>query len=125
MLKILIAEDHKTSAETLALALERLGHQVIVGTGADVILTMSDLEKKTTDVLIADYDLRDQLGCVLLRILNRANPNVKSILMTGHGDISLCGREEFDVVIRKPLDLQQLETQLKQWEDSLLQKKAS
>jgi len=125
MLNILIAEDHKASAETLGLALRRLGHKVIVGTGADVILTMSDMEKQMTDVLIADYDLRDQLGCVLLRILHRANPQVKSILMTGHGEVSDCGREEFDVILRKPLDLQQLEAQLKDWQSYLSQKKAS
>ena len=114
MLTVLIADDHINISETLKLALSLQGYLVLK-------LTPEDLNRfqfnpdLTVDVLITDYDLRYLTGFELLEKLRKSNPDLRSILISGCPECSSGGKDVFDEVLLKPIELDDVEQILRRW----------
>jgi DNA-binding NtrC family response regulator len=84
-LRILLVEDHADTLEMLGLVLRLDGHEVLAAGGFEAALRAADGGE--FDLLMADIQLGDGDGWVLLERLRRMRPGLYGIAMTGHGMI--------------------------------------
>ncbi|MBP6743430.1 MAG: response regulator, partial [Deltaproteobacteria bacterium] len=83
MLRILIVEDDDELRLSLALSLRRAGHRVLeAGSAAAARPQLANIE-----LLLTDLRLPDDQGTSLLLEGQRLNPQLQTILMTGHATI--------------------------------------
>src|SRR6478672_9674491 len=71
-LNILIVEDHRDTARTLMLLLNKLGHRVIVAHGAEAALALANHSR--FDLLLCDIQLPDGDGWSLLSEIRKLYP---------------------------------------------------
>lgn len=107
--RVLIIDNEKDHAETVAEALERAGCQCRVATsgpeGAKLI------REEEFDVIITDLVMNEIDGLEILRLAKQEQPETEVILVTGHGTIQsavTAMREGAFNYLLKPLDLAQL-----------------
>ena len=115
-MKILIAEDDRTSLLVLQAHLRGMGHEVTATT--DGRQAWAALDQERFPVLISDCMMPELDGLELTRRIRaeRSAPYTYVILLTAHG-----GREEYlhgmaagaDDFLSKPYDAEQLETRLR------------
>jgi two-component system response regulator AtoC len=103
--RILLAEDERAIAITLADDLERAGHDVTVA--ADGGEARDALAKAAYDVLITDVRMPVATGEELLDEVKRASPATEVIIVTGYGRIDAAveaiKKGAFDYIL-KPFD---------------------
>jgi CheY-like chemotaxis protein len=110
-LKILLVEDHPSTASTLARLLRKLGHDVSVATGVRRALDLSVLTP--FDLLISDIGLPDGTGLDLVRQLRATRPGLPAIALSGYGtddDVQRSLAAGFSQHLTKPINLEQLKT---------------
>ncbi|MBI1925501.1 sigma-54-dependent Fis family transcriptional regulator, partial [Candidatus Poribacteria bacterium] len=110
MSSILIADDHKSTCEGLALALEAKGHSVqIVLDGASAIEVVKG---HFFDLLLVDIRMPKRNGIEVLEAVKAISPETIVIMMTAYGTIDVAveamqkGAVDF---ITKPYTLEQIE----------------
>ena len=115
MSRILIADDHKSTREGLALALGRLGHSTRVALdGEDAI---SAVEKYSFDLAMVDIQMPKKTGLEVLAAIAETSPETSVVMMTAFGTIELAveamqkGAVDF---ITKPYPLEQIEIKIEQ-----------
>jgi DNA-binding NtrC family response regulator len=84
-LDILLVEDEVDIAETLAEALQRIGHKVRVIDDGDAALR--DLESHGYDLLICDIRLPGADGLTIFRQVKGQHPQTEVVLMSAYGSI--------------------------------------
>jgi len=84
---VVIVEDEESLAGSIGLYLERNGWEVDVCPSAEQALAM--LEAVRPDVVVTDYLLPGKTGLDLLRQVMSMDPQVKVVMVTGHGDVQL------------------------------------
>jgi two-component system response regulator AtoC len=84
---VVIVEDEESLAGSMRLHLERNGWEVEVCPSAEQALTM--LEAVRPDVVMTDYRLPGKTGLDLLKEVIAMDPQVKVVMVTGHGDVQL------------------------------------
>jgi two-component system response regulator AtoC len=87
MNRIMVVEDDETLASNIRVYLERNGWDVTVFPSVEEASAM--LEVLRPDLVVADYMLPGRTGLDLLKEVTAMDPQVKVVLMTGHGDIQL------------------------------------
>ncbi len=112
-LKILVVDDHRASSETLALALGDAGFET--STAANTVDTLAIAQAKPIDVLIIDHDLRDGYGENIRNEFSKFNDQLRTILVTGHNIDPNRFEQQFDHILYKPLNIEQLEEILFGW----------
>ena len=99
-IRILIADDHRTSREYLHRLLEGEGNFLVVGQAATSTEALRLAEQLRPDVLLLDRSIIDANGRETLRELAVIEPQLKTILLTDRGhetdvvralDIGACG----------------------------------
>ena len=115
MLNILIVDDHRSSAETLQLALQTKGHQVLIKQSVSGAMMLETEIKRSFDVILTDYDVRSDIGITLLNEFKGQNPNRKSILITGLDIGEINGADDFDIILTKPLEIEVIEQLIHHW----------
>ena len=107
---ILIADDHKSTCEGLAIALEAKGHSTqIVLDGASAI---EAVKEHFFDLLIVDVRMPKANGIQVLEAVKAMSPETIVIMMTAYGTIDLAveamqkGAADF---VTKPYKLEQIE----------------
>ena len=112
-LRILLIEDHESSADVTALFLQSLGHTVEgVQTAQAARIAY---ERAAFDMIISDIGLPDGNGCELLGELLRIR-RTPAIAMSGYGmehDLRRSEQAGFLEHVTKPVDLQRLEAAIK------------
>ncbi len=108
-IKLLIADDELEFASTLVTRLELRNFQVtMVNTGQDTLLAV---ERDLPDLLLLDLKMPDLDGLEVLAQLREKHPDLKVIILTGHGSFE-AGREGMELgacdYIMKPVDLNRL-----------------
>ena len=84
-LKVLVIDDERFHAETVAESLERVGYECTVatsGTAGARLLTQEDFDVILTDLKMADLD-----GLAILRKAKEEAPDAEVVMITGHGDV--------------------------------------
>jgi CheY-like chemotaxis protein len=109
--RILIIEDNRDSADTLAYMLQAMGHETAVAyTGPDGLRSVIDWRP---DVVLCDIGLPGMIGYEIVRAI-RQNPITQKVLLiavTGYGsdfDKQLAKDAGFDFHFTKPVDVMQL-----------------
>jgi len=106
---VLIVEDEKILADSMALYLERHDHATAVAyTGED---SLQLAEENSPDVMVVDLQLPDIDGLEVLRRIREASPSTEVVMITAYASIATAveamKRGAFDY-LSKPLDLDEL-----------------
>lgn len=107
-MRILVVDDHRDSADCLALL---LSERFRVSTAYDGASALAMLADARPDVVITDLTMPGMDGCELARSL-RANPataHTLLIALSGHSNDDRTERSVFDHMLRKPVDYRRLE----------------
>jgi DNA-binding response OmpR family regulator len=113
-MNILLVDDEQKFVMMLARRLDLRGYQVsFAHTGKDAIAMVKDGEN--FDVAILDVKMPGISGIELRRELERLDPHIKFVFLTGHGsDIDhLVGVKEAAFYLPKPLKIDDLVDTLK------------
>jgi len=87
MARILIADDHDAVREGMAIALSRLGHEVLaVKGGAEAIAAY---RKKPADVVVTDLRMVPVDGIEVVRRLREEDPDATVLVVSAHGTIAI------------------------------------
>jgi two-component system response regulator HydG len=83
--KVLVIDDQKFHAETVAESLERVGYDcVIVTSGTEGV---RKIESEDWDVILTDLKMADVDGLAILRKAREEQPEAEVVVITGHGDV--------------------------------------
>jgi signal transduction histidine kinase/ActR/RegA family two-component response regulator len=108
-LRILVVEDHESTAQIMARLLQRAGHEVEVA--YSVASAKGIFSRRDFDLVIADLGLPDGNGLDLFRYMNERQP-VEGIALSGFGmqdDIQASLAAGFREHVVKPVDWPKLE----------------
>jgi len=116
--RVLVVDDNRDSAETIAMLVELWGHQVrVVHDGRAALATLTEAPDWLPDVVLLDIGLPGIDGYEVARRLRR-EPSLDGILMvamTGYGqerDRELSREAGFDHHLVKPVDPAKLQALL-------------
>lgn len=118
-LRLMFVDDEEELVSALVERLELRGIDAIGVTSGDEAL--EHLREESFDVVIIDVKMPGIGGLEVLRTVSRRYPNVKVILMTGHGSAkdSEIGRRLGAVAyLQKPVDLEDLLATIERATDS-------
>ena len=110
--KVLVVDDNRDAAETLALVLEMFGHQMLIGHSGREALDLGSRERP--DAIILDIGMPDMTGYEAARRIRREAWGRKTFLLaiTGWGqedDKEAARAAGFDGHLTKPVDPDQVE----------------
>jgi CheY-like chemotaxis protein len=108
--RILVVDDNRDAAETLALLLEEVG-DFRVRAAFDGIAAVAAIEHFTPDLALLDIGLPGMDGYTLARRLRELLPGVRLVALTGYGrepDRARALEAGFDAHLVKPVDIEVL-----------------
>ena len=108
-LRILVVEDHESTAQIMARLLQRAGHEVEIA--YSVASAKGIFDRRDFDLVISDLGLPDGNGLDLFRYMNERQP-VEGIALSGYGmqdDIQASLAAGFREHVVKPVDWPKLE----------------
>src|SRR5713101_6972879 len=83
-LKVLVIDDNKAFAESMAETLERVGYECVVATSGNDGAKL--IEQDDFDVILTDLKMADLDGLAILRKARAEMPDAEVVMITGHGD---------------------------------------
>jgi two-component system response regulator HydG len=84
-IRVLVIDDDRSHAETVAESLQRVGHDCAVATsGAEGV---SLIESDDWDVILTDLKMNDVDGLAVLKKAREALPEAEVVMITGFGDV--------------------------------------
>ena len=108
-LRVLVIDDDKALAETIAESLERRGHACTVCTSGKT--GAAKLEEQDFDVVLTDLKMADLGGLEVVKRSRQSRPDAEVFVITGFGDVKTAveamklGASHY---LQKPLDLAEL-----------------
>lgn len=107
-LRVLVVDDEPVVAMTSAVALRRVGHQVVTASDGDEALALVAADPDGVDVVVTDVTMPGRSGPELVRALRELRPDLPVVLMSGFGvDIDIDGGGA-DGYLSKPFDRERL-----------------
>ncbi len=108
--KVLVVDDEKEIREVLSKALSRIaGFRVEVAENADEALQR--IQKERFDLVLTDLKMPGKDGLQLLSEISKTNPDILTVMMTGHGTIDSAleaMRRGASDYLMKPLNLEEI-----------------
>ena len=108
-LNVLVIDDDKTLAETIAESLERRGHACTTATGGKA--GVAEVEQDEFDVVLTDLRMADLDGLAVVKRVRELRPDTEVFVITGFGDVKTAveamklGASHY---LQKPIDLAEL-----------------
>ncbi len=109
--RILVVDDEDALRTVLSAELNSEGYEV--GTAADGIEAVSELQKMKYDLVLLDIKMPNMNGFEVLKVIKEKHPGTRVIMLTGFADLKNAieskklGAEDF---VSKPYDLVDLLT---------------
>lgn len=113
-IKVLIVDDEKDFANTLAQRLKLRHLKVCIAFNGEQALTK--LKEEEQDVIVLDLQMPEMHGMEVLKKIKKTYPNIQVIVLTGHGtdkdeeEVRELGGFDF---LNKPADIDTLEYKIK------------
>ena len=113
MPRVLIVEDEHVARRALRTLLARSGYCAAAAESAEEALTLLENHPKPR-VALVDLNLPGMSGIDFIARLQRLEPNLRAVLMTGAGDYALAAalRERHVPYVGKPVDFRHLLTMI-------------
>lgn len=111
-MKILVVDDEPSNREVTQLFLESRHHEVALAANSEEALEILEgSEGFSFEVLLTDRDMPPgDPGEELIRCAKRIRPDIRAILMSGHGDMEDVGRRAgADAFLSRPFGSEELE----------------
>jgi two-component system response regulator HydG len=108
-LRVLIIDDDRLHADTVAEVLERVGYDCAVAVSGSA--GAKKIEAESWDVVLTDLKMADMDGLGILRKSKRELPHAEVVVITGHADVKTtlqAWKEGASDYLLKPLNLNQL-----------------
>jgi CheY-like chemotaxis protein len=86
---ILLIDDEPDVIDALKREIKKLFPQANIKTSTSASSVKKQLEKEHYDMIIIDYKMKDMTGIDVLVSIKGDFPNLKKILITGHGDLDI------------------------------------
>jgi DNA-binding NtrC family response regulator len=117
-IKVLVVDDEKDFATSLAERLKLRRFDCTIGHGGKEALELIEKKKpEAFDVVVLDLKMPDMSGLDVLAEIKKKYPAIQVIMLTGHGSITsgIQGMEAgaFDYLM-KPFDINELERKIRQ-----------
>jgi CheY-like chemotaxis protein len=123
-LKILLIDDDAAVLEVVALMLASQGHSVVTaGSGPEGLARLSAGEP--VDLVLTDLAMPEMSGWDVVRAVRTAWPTIPVGLVTGTPDHLVEQREVVDVLITKPVTLDELRRGMREIEVSASRRRGS
>ena len=108
---VLIVEDERVARRALRALLSASGYVTAAAESAEEALTLLK-DRPTPRIALVDLNLPGMSGIDLIRRLEKLDPSVHAVLMTGASDetLAVALREHHVPYVRKPLDFSRLLT---------------
>lgn len=122
--KILLVDDEKDVRDMLNLSLSALGYNVLEA--EDGIQALKIFNEANPLIVLTDIKMPGMDGIELLQKVKRNNPDVETIMITGHGDIDLVIKSlkyEATDFVAKPVDLDALKIALRRVQNKIVIRK--
>jgi two-component system response regulator HydG len=107
--KVLVIDDDRAHAETLAEGLERVGYECVVATSGAA--GAHRIDQDDFDVVLTDLKMADVNGLAILRKARAELPDAEVLMITGHGDVKTAVeaiKQGASNYLTKPVDLDEL-----------------
>ena len=117
-LKVLVVDDERVHAETVAETLERIGYECTIANGGKE--GARRIETEDFDVILTDLRMGDVDGMAILRKARQEQPEAEVVVITGHSDVKTAveamqqgasnyltkpvGRDELRAIINKAVE---------------------
>jgi two-component system response regulator HydG len=108
-LKVLVIDDDRAHAETVAESLERVGYECVVATSGAA--GARRIEQDDFDVVLTDLKMAEPDGLAILRKARAEMPEAEVVMITGHGDVKTAVeaiKQGASNYLTKPVDLAEL-----------------
>jgi PAS domain S-box-containing protein len=108
---VLVVEDDAAVRRLVASILERLGYQVLVASGGEEALDLSEAYDGAIELILTDVVMPGQSGREVWESLSRRRPEARVLYMSGHTDDAIGHHgvlDEGTVLIQKPFTSQDL-----------------
>ena len=102
-LRVLVVEDEPLVADMLQQMLGFAGYHVDVASGADEALKA--YKPGGFDLVITDYSMPGLKGDALAAAIRKQAPGQRIVILTGFEGLASCGPADVDLVVSKPIDL--------------------
>ncbi len=84
-LRVLVVDDERLHAETVAEGLERVGYECVIATSGKE--GFKKIETEEWDVILTDLKMADLDGMQIVRKAREVLPDTEVVVITGHGDV--------------------------------------
>jgi two-component system, NtrC family, response regulator HydG len=108
-LRVLIIDDDRIHAETVAEVLQRIGYVATIATSGTAGVRL--LENSDFDVVLTDLRMADLDGLAVLRRAKEEQPDIEVVMITGHGEIKTAVeaiQQGASHYLQKPVDMAEL-----------------
>jgi DNA-binding NarL/FixJ family response regulator len=84
--RIFIVDDHPVIRSGLRSLLELDAELLVCGEAVDAAAALDDLLEAAADLVLIDVALPDMSGIELVRVLHERQPDLATVIYSGHGD---------------------------------------
>jgi two-component system response regulator HydG len=84
-IRVLVIDDEKFHAETVAEALERVGYECVIATSGEE--GVKKIKADNWDVVLTDLKMADVDGLTIVRTVRDELPEAEVVVITGYGDV--------------------------------------
>lgn len=102
-LRVLIVDDEPLVADMLQQMLDFAGYHVDVAFGAEEALKV--YKPGAFDLVISDYSMPGLKGDALAAAIRTQAPRQRIVILTGFEGLASCGPADVDLVVSKPINL--------------------
>ncbi len=122
--RVLVADDEKLIAQNIARRITAINSSfLVIAIASDGLEALELVDKLLPDVVFTDIKMPELDGISLIRQLNTAHPNIKTVMVSGYNDFELVRsalRNQATDYLLKPISNDELKKTLQKLEDELL-----
>jgi two-component system response regulator HydG len=108
-LQVLIIDDDRFHAETVAEVLQKVGHDCTIATSGTAGVRL--VEREDFDIVLTDLRMSDLDGLAVLRRAKEEQPDAEVVVITGHGEVKTAVeaiKQGASHYLQKPVDMTEL-----------------